>query len=45
VVDATSAQYLHGTTIDYAASLHGAGFKFINPRAARTCGRGSFFSA
>jgi iron-sulfur cluster assembly accessory protein len=45
VVDATSVQYLHGTTIDYVKGLHGAGFKFVNPKAARTCGCGSSFSA
>ena len=45
VVDATSVQFLHGTTIDYVESLHGAGFKFINPRVARTCRCGSSFSA
>jgi iron-sulfur cluster insertion protein len=45
LVDATSVQYLHGTTIDYVKGLHGAGFKFINPNASRTCGCGSSFSA
>jgi iron-sulfur cluster assembly accessory protein len=44
VVDATSAPYLAGTTIDYVKGLHGAGFKFVNPKAARTCGCGSSFS-
>ncbi len=44
-VDSTSAQYLHGVTIDYVSGLHGAGFKFINPNASRTCGCGSSFSA
>ncbi len=45
LVDATSVQYLHGTTIDYVKGLHGAGFKFHNPKASRTCGCGSSFSA
>ena len=45
LVDATSLQYLHGTIIDYVHGLHGAGFKFINPNANRTCGCGSSFSA
>lgn len=45
LVDATSLQYLHGTTIDYVKGLHGAGFKFLNPKASRTCGCGSSFSA
>jgi len=44
-VDATSAQYLHGTIIDYVSALHGAGFKFLNPNASRTCGCGTSFSA
>ena len=44
-VDSTSAGYLHGVTIDYVNGLHGAGFKFINPNATRTCGCGSSFSA
>ncbi len=44
-VDSTSAQYLHGMTIDYVTGLHGAGFKFLNPNATRTCGCGSSFSA
>ncbi len=45
LVDETSAQYLQGTTIDYVKGLHGAGFKFLNPKASRTCGCGSSFSA
>jgi len=45
LIDATSLQYLQGTTIDYVQGLHGAGFKFINPNATRTCGCGSSFSA
>ena len=44
-VDSTSAAYLRGVTIDYVSGLHGAGFKFINPNATRTCGCGSSFSA
>jgi len=45
LVDATSAPYLQGTVVDYVNGLHGAGFKFINPNASRTCGCGSSFSA
>jgi len=45
VVDATSLPYLQGMTLDYVNSLHGAGFKFLNPNASRTCGCGSSFSA
>lgn len=44
-VDPTSGPYLQGTIIDYVSGLHGAGFKFINPNATRTCGCGSSFSA
>ena len=45
VVDPTSLQYVRGTVIDYVHGLHGAGFKFVNPNATRTCGCGSSFSA
>jgi iron-sulfur cluster assembly accessory protein len=44
-VDAQSAQYLRGISIDYVQSLHGGGFKFVNPNASHTCGCGSSFSA
>jgi iron-sulfur cluster insertion protein len=44
-VDELSLPYLAGTTLDYVEGLHGAGFKFDNPRASRTCGCGSSFSA
>jgi iron-sulfur cluster assembly accessory protein len=44
LVDATSAQYLSGTQIDYVHSLSGGGFKFSNPKASHTCGCGSSFS-
>lgn len=43
-VDSTSLPYLRGMTIDYVTGLHGAGFKFLNPNASRTCGCGSSFS-
>ena len=45
LVDAASVEYLAGTTLDYVAGLHGAGFKFANPKAQRTCGCGESFSA
>jgi iron-sulfur cluster assembly accessory protein len=45
IVDEISLPYLAGTTLDYVEGLHGAGFKFDNPRASRTCGCGSSFSA
>jgi len=44
-VDPISQQYVYGTVIDYVNGLHGAGFKFVNPNATRTCGCGSSFSA
>ncbi len=45
LVDPASAEYLAGTTLDWVAGLHGAGFKFANPKAQRTCGCGESFSA
>ncbi len=44
-VDEVSLPYLAGTTLDYVEGLHGAGFKFNNPHAGRTCGCGSSFSS
>ena len=44
VTDTFSAAYLKGTELDYVETLQGAGFKFINPQARRTCGCGSSFS-
>jgi iron-sulfur cluster assembly accessory protein len=43
-VDAVSARYLEGTTVDYMLGMSGAGFKFSNPRAQGTCGCGSSFT-
>ena len=43
-VDAVSARYLEGTTVDYVLGMGGAGFKFNNPRASGTCGCGSSFT-
>ena len=43
-VDAVSARYLEGTSIDYILGMAGAGFKFNNPKAAGTCGCGSSFT-
>ncbi|MGB0061747.1 HesB/IscA family protein [Candidatus Binatus sp.] len=45
LVDEVSLPYIAGTTLDYVEGLHGAGFRFDNPRASRTCGCGSSFSA
>jgi len=44
-VDDISLPYIAGTTLDYVEGLHNAGFRFDNPRASRTCGCGSSFSA
>jgi iron-sulfur cluster assembly protein len=43
-VDAFSAQYLSGTTIDYVSSMQGAGFTFENPNSTGGCGCGSSFT-
>jgi iron-sulfur cluster assembly accessory protein len=45
LVDEIALPYIAGTTLDYVEGLHGAGFRFDNPRASRTCGCGSSFSA
>lgn len=44
IVDTKSFLYLTGTQVDYVDSLAGAGFKFTNPNAKRTCGCGESFS-
>ena len=44
LVDARSLLYMTGVTLDFAGGLNGGGFKFINPRAQRSCGCGSSFS-
>jgi iron-sulfur cluster assembly accessory protein len=44
-VDEISLPYIAGTTLDYVENLHAGGFRFDNPRASRTCGCGSSFSA
>ena len=43
-VDATSAMYLSGCTVDYVETLEAAGFKFETPQVKSTCGCGSSFS-
>lgn len=45
LIDEISLPYIAGTTLDFVEGLHGAGFRFDNPRASRTCGCGSSFSA
>ena len=42
-VDEQSSPYLQGVTIDYVVGLHKEGFKFLNPKATRTCGCGESF--
>ena len=44
VVDAKSAVYLVGTTVDYVDDLNGSGFKIGNPNASNTCGCGDSFA-
>jgi iron-sulfur cluster assembly accessory protein len=43
-VDPQSRQHLAGLTLDYVTGLNGAGFKFLNPNATRTCGCGTSFA-
>ncbi len=43
-IDAISARYLNGTSIDYVLGSSGAGFKFHNPNAVGHCGCGSSFA-
>lgn len=44
-VDPKSYAYLADTTLDYQESLMRKGFVFQNPRATRTCGCGTSFTA
>ena len=43
IVDAESARFVEGTTIDFASDLNDSGFKIQNPRAQSTCGCGESF--
>jgi iron-sulfur cluster assembly accessory protein len=45
IVDAMSANYLKGATIDYSDGLQGTGFRVINPNAQRSCGCGKSFES
>jgi iron-sulfur cluster assembly protein len=45
IVDPKSMFFLSGTNLDYEDGLNGKGFVFNNPKATRTCGCGSSFSA
>ena len=42
-VDEASLAHLDGCTLDFSDDLTGAGFRVINPRAARSCGCGTSF--
>ncbi len=42
-IDAASMPKVQGATMDYVDSLMGAGFKFSNPSATKTCGCGNSF--
>jgi len=44
LVDAMSAQYLGGATVDYEEGLEGSRFVINNPNATSTCGCGASFS-
>lgn len=44
LLDAMSAPYLQGTTIDYKEELAGAQFTLNNPNSVGKCGCGSSFS-
>jgi iron-sulfur cluster assembly accessory protein len=43
LVDAYSADFLKGATVDFMDGLTGAGFRITNPNAVRSCGCGSSF--
>jgi len=43
IVDAESLTYLDGSSLDYEDGLNDAGFKVVNPNAARSCGCGTSF--
>ncbi|MCA0268523.1 MAG: iron-sulfur cluster assembly accessory protein [Bacteroidetes bacterium] len=43
LLDARSAAYVEGTTLDFSDGLDGRGFHFANPKAVRTCACGDSF--
>ena len=43
IIEAQSAPFLAGSTIDYSDDLAGSGFRIHNPNAARSCGCGTSF--
>ena len=44
VLDAASAAYLNGASVDFDDGLQGKGFEIKNPNAQSTCGCGKSFS-
>ena len=42
-IDAFSAKYLCGSTVDFSDDLTGSGFRINNPNATRSCGCGTSF--
>lgn len=42
-IDTQSAKLLRGSQIDFVETVQGAGFKFVNPNAATSCGCGNSF--
>ena len=42
-VDAEAVPLLSGASLDYRDDLAGAGFRIVNPNAARSCGCGTSF--
>jgi iron-sulfur cluster assembly protein len=43
LVDRFSADYLHGSVVDFSDALTGGGFKISNPQARQSCGCGKSF--
>ena len=44
LIDAESATFLEGVTVDFSDDLNDAGFKIENPDASETCGCGESFA-
>ncbi|HEX4342768.1 MAG TPA: iron-sulfur cluster assembly accessory protein [Verrucomicrobiae bacterium] len=44
-IDAFSADFLKGVTVDFSDALNGGGFKIKNPNAKQSCGCGKSFEA
>ena len=45
IIDKKSFVFLNETTLDYSGNITAKSFKFLNPKASRTCGCGESFSA